>query len=87
MAAEDEVLLPPGCRFRVEGVLPQGDLTIIQLLELPSKEWIMDLNPGGGGLGAVPSSPAPLPQGADASVSAAPPPSNAVRMSTSGHGR
>ena len=41
---EDEVLLPPGCRFEVMGVLPQGpDLTIIQLKELPSREWIIDL--------------------------------------------
>ena len=47
------MLIPPGCHFRVESVLPQGDLTIIQLLELPSKEWIMDLNPGGSGLGAA----------------------------------
>jgi hypothetical protein len=38
------VLIPPGCRFRVKSVLDQGDLTIIQLLELPSKEWIMDLS-------------------------------------------
>ena len=39
----DEVLLPPGCRFQVAGVLPQGDLTIVQLEEVPSKEWIIDL--------------------------------------------
>ena len=69
------MLLPPGCRFRVEGAVDAGNnLTIIQLLELPSKEWIMDLNPGGGMLGAVPSSPAPLPQGVDTSVSASLPP-------------
>ena len=43
VAAEDEVLLPPGCRFKVESVLPQGDLTIIQMSELPSKAWIIDL--------------------------------------------
>eukprot|EP01043_Picozoa_sp_COSAG02_P055666 COSAG02_NODE_6493_length_3538_cov_2.563536_2_plen_478_part_01 len=42
--SEDEVLLPPGCRFVVESVLPQGDLSLIQLRELPSKEWIVDLN-------------------------------------------
>ena len=46
VASEDEVLLPPGCRFRVESVLPQGDLTLIQLKELPSKEWIADISPG-----------------------------------------
>ena len=47
IASEDEVLLPPGCRFRVESVLPQGgDLTLIQLTELPSEEWILDLSPG-----------------------------------------
>lgn len=33
VASEDEVLLPPGCRFQVIAVLPQGDLTIIQLQE------------------------------------------------------
>jgi hypothetical protein len=36
VAAEDEVLLPPGCRFRVVGVLPQGDLTLIQIEEISS---------------------------------------------------
>ena len=45
VAGEAEVLLPPGCRFRVEAVLNQGDLTIIQLKELPSKEWILDIGP------------------------------------------
>ena len=44
IAAEDEVLLPPGCRFKVDSVLPQGDLTIIQMTELRSKAWIMDLS-------------------------------------------
>eukprot|EP01047_Picozoa_sp_COSAG01_P071427 COSAG01_NODE_11080_length_2011_cov_2.835774_1_plen_490_part_10 len=44
MPAEAEVLLPPGCRFRVQSVLPQGELTIIQIEELPSKEWIIDLS-------------------------------------------
>ena len=47
IGSEDEVLLPPGCRFKVESVLPQGDLTIIQLKELPSAEWILDLRPKG----------------------------------------
>ena len=47
ISAEDEVLLPPGCRFRVEGLMDAGSgLTIIQLLELPSEEWIVDLSPG-----------------------------------------
>eukprot|EP01045_Picozoa_sp_COSAG04_P035054 COSAG04_NODE_7932_length_1045_cov_0.902748_1_plen_86_part_10 len=37
ISAEDEVLLPPGCRFRVEGRLDAGSgVTISQLLELPS---------------------------------------------------
>ena len=40
------MLLPPGCRFKVESVLPQGDLTLIQLRELPSKEWIVNIAPG-----------------------------------------
>jgi hypothetical protein len=44
VGSEDEVVLPPGCRFTVLGVLPQRDLTIIQLREVPSKEWIMDLS-------------------------------------------
>jgi hypothetical protein len=44
---EDEILLPPGSRFEVKSVLPQGDLTIIQLEELPSKEWIVNLNGAG----------------------------------------
>lgn len=43
VGTEDEVLLPPGCRFIVESILPQGDLTIIQLTELASNEWILDL--------------------------------------------
>ena len=38
------MLLPPGCRFRVVSVLPQGELTIIQVEELPSSAWILDLN-------------------------------------------
>ena len=53
VAAEGEVLLPPGCRFQVESVLPQGDdLTLIQLRELPSKEWILDLRTAGAAAGA-----------------------------------
>eukprot|EP01046_Picozoa_sp_COSAG06_P030003 COSAG06_NODE_2825_length_6217_cov_39.483164_5_plen_311_part_00 len=59
VASEDEVLLPPGCRFEVESVLPQGDLTIIQMRELPSREWIVDLRKeagGGGGAMAAPVS-------------------------------
>ena len=66
IGSEDEVLLPPGCRFRVESVLPQGDLTLIQLKELPSKEWIADLNPKPNALGAPPAAVAPHPQGGDA---------------------
>ena len=46
---EEEVLLPPGCRFEVESVLPQGDLTLIQIRELPSMEWILDLRTATGG--------------------------------------
>lgn len=42
--AEDEVLLPPGCKFKVESILPQGDLTIIQLVEIHSNAWILDLS-------------------------------------------
>ena len=49
VASEDEVLLPPGCRFEVESVLPQGDLTLIQMRELPSREWIVDLRKEAGG--------------------------------------
>ena len=64
IASEDEVLLPPGCRFRVESVLPQGDLTIIQLTELPSMEWIVDLSPNPNALGAPPAAAAPHPHGA-----------------------
>lgn len=40
---EEEVLLPPGCRFRIESVTQQGDLTIVQLEEVESLEWIVDL--------------------------------------------
>ena len=56
VAAEDEVLLPPGCRFKVTAVLPQGELTIIQIEELPSDEWIFDLRDG-----AIEQQPAPPP--------------------------
>ena len=66
IGAEDEVLLPPGCRFKVESVLEQEDLTIIQLTELPSKEWIANLNPKPNALGAPPAAVAPHPQGGDA---------------------
>ena len=42
--SEDEVLLPPGCTFRVTGVLPQGDeLTVVQVEELPSRAWLVNL--------------------------------------------
>ena len=55
VASEDEVLLPPGCRFEVEGVLPLGDdLTMIQMRELPSREWIVDLRKEAGGAMAAP---------------------------------
>ena len=72
--AEDEVLLPPGCKFKVESTLPQGDLTLIQLREMPSKAWIIDLSAqddddadgdqvpaAGGSLGPVPVAEAPRP--------------------------
>lgn len=43
---EGEIVLPPGSRFRVAGVLPSGDgLTIVQLIELPSPAWIINLCP------------------------------------------
>ena len=67
VAGEDEVLLPPGCRFRVESVLRQGDLSIIQLKELPSDEWIVDISPAakaaqvGDGEPAVPPPAVPPP--------------------------
>ena len=42
--AEDEVLLPPGCKFKVESLMHAGNgLTIVQLKELPSKAYIIDL--------------------------------------------
>lgn len=40
---EDEILLPPGSTFEVISSLPQGDLTIVQLREVESTEWIRDL--------------------------------------------
>eukprot|EP01046_Picozoa_sp_COSAG06_P001656 COSAG06_NODE_56_length_27627_cov_106.527136_9_plen_268_part_00 len=44
--AEDEVLLPPGCKFKVESLMDAGNgLTIIQIKELPSKAWIIDISP------------------------------------------
>jgi hypothetical protein len=58
VASEDEVLLPPGCRFEVEGVLPLGDdLTMIQMRELPSREWIVDLRKEAGGAGGGMAAP------------------------------
>mmetsp|Transcript_115900 Transcript_115900/g.213015 ORF Transcript_115900/g.213015 Transcript_115900/m.213015 type:complete len:383 (-) Transcript_115900:148-1296(-) len=49
---EGEVLLPPGCKFKVVSALDQPTgLTIIQLRELKSHHWIFDLaadNLGGG---------------------------------------
>ena len=42
---ESEVLLPPGCCFRVESVAPQGsDLTLVYLKEQRSEHWLLDLN-------------------------------------------
>ena len=40
VGSEAEVLLPPGCRFSVESVLPQGDLTIIQVDEFGRNVFI-----------------------------------------------
>eukprot|EP00930_Biecheleria_cincta_P075792 TRINITY_DN62995_c0_g1_i1.p1 TRINITY_DN62995_c0_g1~~TRINITY_DN62995_c0_g1_i1.p1 ORF type:complete len:320 (+),score=56.53 TRINITY_DN62995_c0_g1_i1:219-1178(+) len=41
---EDEILMPPGCRFKVESKMNAGhSLTIVQLEELPSTAWILDL--------------------------------------------
>lgn len=45
---ENEVLLPPGCRFKSLGVLPAGDVTIVQIEEIVSKELILDLAPAPG---------------------------------------
>jgi hypothetical protein len=43
-AREEEVLLPPGCRFSVIDTAPMADgLLIVQLREVASKEWIVDL--------------------------------------------
>eukprot|EP00931_Biecheleriopsis_adriatica_P046725 TRINITY_DN26858_c0_g1_i1.p1 TRINITY_DN26858_c0_g1~~TRINITY_DN26858_c0_g1_i1.p1 ORF type:complete len:436 (+),score=71.81 TRINITY_DN26858_c0_g1_i1:83-1390(+) len=43
---EGEVLLPPACRFKVKGCLsPAEGLTVIQLVEMKSPAWIMDLRP------------------------------------------
>lgn len=56
VASEDEVLLPPGCRFEVESVLPLGDLTLIQLRELPSSQWILDLRTAGEAAGGTAAS-------------------------------
>ena len=73
---EGEVLLPPGCRFVVRSVLPQGELTIIQIEELPSDEWILDLRadlpegvpPHAGGGAAAAKQPEPQPQHANAGL-------------------
>ena len=55
---EEEVLLPPGCRFRVEDVLPLGaGLTQIQLVELPSTMWILDISRSSSSLGFGASQP------------------------------
>lgn len=44
-ASEDEVLLPPGSTFTVKGVFsPAEDLTLVQVEEVPSEEWILDLS-------------------------------------------
>jgi NAD:arginine ADP-ribosyltransferase/Folate receptor family len=41
--SETEVLLPPNSRFRVDGVLDQGDLTIINCSQVESLDPLMDL--------------------------------------------
>eukprot|EP01046_Picozoa_sp_COSAG06_P044397 COSAG06_NODE_5975_length_3174_cov_8.128130_3_plen_350_part_00 len=62
VGAEDEVLLPPGCRFVVESVMDAGSgLTLIQIKELPSKEWIYDISPGAGAEVRPPPPPPPPP--------------------------
>jgi hypothetical protein len=64
MPKEDEILLPPGCRFEVISVLEadkEGDLTLIQLEELPSRDWIIDLNEGGNPPAPLSPSPASPP--------------------------
>lgn len=56
IGAEDEVLLPPGCRFKVISVMVHADgLTQIQLKEIFSTEWIIDLSD------STPTAPAPAP--------------------------
>jgi hypothetical protein len=41
---ESEVLLPPGCCFRVKSVAPQGsDLTLVYLEEEHSEHWLLNL--------------------------------------------
>lgn len=42
---EGEVLLPPGSRFRVTSKIKKGQLVLIHLEEIPSNDWILDLNP------------------------------------------
>ena len=70
LPGEDEVLLPPGCQFRVTSVLPQGDLTIIQVEELPSTAWILDLHVAAAAAAPEPGGGAaqPEPAAADAEV-------------------
>ena len=65
--SEDEILLPPGCKFEVQSVLPQGDLTIIQLLEVASKDWVFDLSSPAAAPAPTPApTPAPAPAPAPA---------------------
>ena len=75
--SEGEVLLPPGCRFIVQSVFDAGNgLTIIQIEELPSDEWILDLRadhtegvpPHAGGGAAAAKQPEPQPQHANAGL-------------------
>ena len=45
--ADGEVVLPPRCRFQVMSVLHQGDeLALIQLTEILSQEWMINLQIG-----------------------------------------
>ena len=44
-------------------MLPQGDLTLIQLKEIPSLAWILDISPGGGGGGGSGGLPEEQPKG------------------------
>ena len=40
---EEEILLPPGSRFEVIGVSPHGDLTLVQIRQIPSLEKSLKL--------------------------------------------